>query len=461
MTANGPSRIPGPKGSLLLGSLRHLRAAGPLKFWEDLWREYGDLASVRLGPMRAVLVVHPVHVEELLIRQAGSICKGIGYRDLRSLLGDGLITSENPLWRRQRHALQPAFTPAAVGGFDDVLSSAADQFAKRWRSLAEIDQEVELTSEMTIFAMSTLSRTIFDVDLQRQYLEVARAFDKCFALMAAKTSNPLSPPLAFPTRANREFKRNRALIDDFVTELMERSDVMARPNWVLERMVAAAGGEGAAVNRRQIRDEIVTLFFAGYETSARALTWTILLLLKNPSVMAALKDEVDRILGPDGPAADHVDALTTTRSVVQESLRLFPPAPIVARQNAVELDLGGYRIPRSSLIVVCPYLTHLHPDFWPDPNAFRPERFLNGGDVARPRCAYLPFGAGPRVCIGQHLALRELVITLASIIRGVDIICVGNGPVAPQFTGTLKPACDIVVRFSQRQPPPATPCDEG
>lgn len=454
-----PRTPPGPRGQPLLGDLLSIHQQGLLPFFCDVHHRFGELVRVRLGPLPAYLVVAPALIEQVLIGSREGYEKGRAFDSMRLLIGDGLLTSEGALWQRQRRLLQPFFTRAAVAGYVEAMGAAVADLLASWERLTdpgEAERPVQLTTEMMSLAMDVIGRCLFGIKLASEAAQVGDAIYDCLLFTSRRTRQLAPPPLWVPTPANRAFVRSRRLVTDFIlSRIAARAAVVGTPGaqeaGLLDALTQAREG-GGGMSQKQLVDEILTFFLAGHETTAIGLTWTLHLVSRHPEVEARLHEEVDRVLAGHAPTAHDLEALVYTRQVIDEALRLYPPLWMYPRTAAREQPLGGFVVPAGAMILIAPYLTHRLPSLWPEPERFDPERFRPEHVAARPRHAYLPFGFGPRACIGQHFALQEMVLAVAAIAQR---FCVrgdaGSGAtVALDAESTLRPGAPMPVYLRRR-----------
>jgi cytochrome P450 len=438
---DGAGRAPGPRPGRFLGNVAEVRRKGLVRFYEDAWRAYGDVVRFEMGPLVQHLVVRPEAVEHVLLTHRDTYPKGRGYQKLKLALGDGLFLSEGDLWSRQRRLMSPLFTPRGVGRFTDAMAGATAALLDEWDALARAGQPVEVNGAMTRLAMTIIARSMFSLDLGGEGVAAAAAFTYVLEYLSRRSVSFVDLPMWVPTPANRRFRQALATLDAFIGGVIDaRQGSGEQPDDLLTLLLAARDPDtGAAMSRQQVRDEVITVFFAGHETTAQALTWAWWLVGRHPEVEARLHAEVDGVLPGGTVTADHLPALAYTRMVVDEAMRLYPPVWIYVRDAAVDDELGGYTIPAGSMIVLSQYLTHRHPELWDRPEAFDPERFTPERSADRHRFAYFPFGGGPRVCIGNSFALQEAVTVLAMTARRFQLRPLPGSAVQPKMVGTLRP----------------------
>ncbi len=432
----------GPRGSLIFGSLLDMYRRGMLTFYLDGWQQYGEIVRLRMGPLIQHLLVRPEYIRHVLATNWKNYCKGIGFRKLKRYLGNGLFVSEGTLWQRQRRLMQPFFCQRAVTGLAGLMVDATETMLHRWQAPADCGAALEIGAEMMRLTTSIIARAMFGFDLDGQAEEAGRAFNFVLEFMGARSLSPVDVPLFIPTRQNRRFKQALHTINTFVDAIIanRRADPDASSDLLAMLLRVRDEESGQGMTDQQVREEMMTIFFAGHETTALALTWTWYLLSQHPEVEERLHEELDCTLGGRPPTVADVPKLPYTLMVLQESMRLYPPVWIFVR-DAIGADvIGGYHIPAKSMIVLSPYLVHRHPEFWPDPEKFDPERFTAPRCAARADYAYFPFGGGPRHCIGSHLALLETQLVLATVAQRYRLRLVPGHRVEPRMAGTLHPS---------------------
>jgi cytochrome P450 len=435
-------KAPGPQGSLIFGSLLDMYRRGMLDFYLDSWRQHGEMVRLRMGPIVQHLLLRPEHIRHVLLTNWKNYCKGIGFRKLKTYLGNGLFVSEGKLWQRQRRLMQPFFSQRAVTGFADLILDATEKMLHRLAAPAASGAALEIGAEMMRLTTSIIARAMFGFDLDGQAEEAGRAFNFVLAFMGARSLSMIDVPLWIPTPQNRRCNHALRTINTFVDAIIANRRANPGAAGDLLAMLLRVRDEetGQGMTDQQVREEMMTIFFAGHETTALALTWTWYLLSQHPEVEARLHDELDRTLNGRPPTVADLPQLPYTLMVLQESMRIYPPVCIFVR-DAIDADeIGGYHIPARSMIVLCPYLVHRHPDFWPDPEKFDPERFTPEHCAARADYAYFPFGGGARVCIGKPLAMLETQLVLATVAQRYRLRLVPGHPVQPRMAGTLHPS---------------------
>jgi cytochrome P450 len=383
-----------------------------LGFLERVTREFGDVVFFRVGPMPFAILNHPDYVRDVLVTRHRLFHKGVGLERAKLLLGEGLLTSEDDHHRRQRRILQPVFHRERIAAYATTMAEYAERVAERWQD----GQTVEVSSEMARLALAIAGKTLFDADVEKDASTIGAALTDAIASFNLVLL-PFGEQLArLPIPPTIRFRRAKATLDAAVYRMIaDRRATDATGHDVLSTLVAARDeDDGRGMSDEEIRDEAMTLLLAGHETTANALTWSWYLLSQHSEVAVRLRQELRDVLGSRTPTVEDLPRLIYTRAVMAESMRLFPPAYILGRRAISPYQVPGteYELPAGTVVLVAQYLLHRDARFWDAPEAFRPERWLESEPV---RYAYFPFGAGPRVCIGEHFAWMEGTIALATI----------------------------------------------
>ncbi|OLT19157.1 cytochrome P450 [Actinomadura sp. CNU-125] len=401
--------------------------------------EYGDAVRVAAGPKTLYIFNHPDHAKHVLADNSGNYVKGIGLQQARRALGDGLLTSEGERWREQRKTIQPVFQHARIAAQATAVAEEASGLVERLKARRGLGT-VDVVEEMTGLTLGVLGRTLLDADLGG-FSSIGRAFervqDQAMFEMVSLSMVPMWVPLPRQLRFRRARAELRRVVDRLVAD--RRAGWSPEADDALSRLVAAVRKEAdpAAADRR-LHDELVTLLLAGHETTASTLGWSLHLIDGHPDVRRRLHEEAVEVLGDRLPVYDDLRRLTYTSTVIQEAMRLYPPVWILTRQAVNDDEVGGFRVPAGSDVLICPYTLHRHPDYWEEPDSFVPERFApeNAGEPGspreRPRYAYIPFGAGPRFCVGSNLGLMEATFVLALVSRDLRLVGVPGRRVTPE-----------------------------
>jgi cytochrome P450 len=402
---------PGPKGRFLVGVLPEFRK-DPAGFLEKMARQYGDVVYLPLGRQHIYYVGHPEAIRDILVTHQNKFKKSRMLERARVLLGDGLLTSEGDHHRRQRRLVQPAFHRDRLAGYGAVMVDRASVVREQWKS----GQPLDVLQEMMRLTLAIVAKTLFSTQVDSEADEIGAALTQVFDLFEIILM-PFSEILEkLPLPAVRRFHRARKRLDETIYRLIAERRAEGRDKGDLLSMLLLArdeDGQGGMTDE-QVRDEALTLFLAGHETTADALTWTWYLLSQNPRAEAEFHSELDRVLGGRLPSFEDVPQLRYAESVFAEALRLYPPAWGIGRRALEDYPVGGFVVPARSVVLMSPYAVHRDPRWFPDPLEFRPERWLSE-DAARPKFGYFPFGGGARVCIGERFAWMEGSLILAVI----------------------------------------------
>lgn len=403
---------PGPKPATFLGGSLRDFMSHRLDFFLQTARTYGDLASFRFGPRRIFLASHPDLIEQVLVTDARHYIKHFGARMYKPVLGNGLVTSEGEFWLRQRKLSQPAFLKNRVLGYAPVMGELTRQMLARWRPGERVDVHFEFSGLTSAIALKTL----FGLDDHEDRETFVGALRQAFFMLSEKFRSLIRVPLWVPTPRNLRLKRAIAHLNGVVDGYIAVGRARKEPgDDLLSRLVTAQDDDGSKMTDRQLRDEAMTLYLAGHETTALTLSWSWLLLAQHPKAEEKLVAEWKRVLGGRTPTPDDLPNLPYTDAVITEAMRVYPPVYLIGREATRDLELGGYRVQKGTTVFMSQWVSHRDPRYFPDPEQFRPERWEDGLAKRLPKYAYYPFGGGPRVCIGNTFALMEAAILLATV----------------------------------------------
>jgi enediyne biosynthesis protein E7 len=431
-----PPRIaPGPPGHFLLGNLREFRR-DVLGLVVSSAAEYGDVVRCRLGPQVVHLINHPDAIAQVLQKRAANYDKRTrSSSSIKSVTGDSLLTCNGEFWKRQRRMDQPAFHHRQIAGFADQMTAAAARMLDRWQAGP---QTLDIASEMAHLTYSIVGQTLFSFDTHSDAETVEQAMRVILPHVFNRLGNLINPPLWLPTPANRRFSRSLAAVDQVVYRIIHQhrlaQDRGEPDHDLLAMLMRARDAEtGAGLDDSQLRNETITFLLAGHETTANALTWIFYLISQHPAVEQQLLEEITNVLAGKTPTLADIPQLPYTKSVIQESMRLYPPIWIIERRVIQQDVICGYTLPAGSAVVISPYALHRHPTFWQDPEKFDPTRFHAGVPEA-----YIPFGAGPRFCIGNEFAMLEAQLITVMVLQAFQLKLVPGHPVEPQPDITLR-----------------------
>ena len=462
---------PGPRGLPYFGSV-FPAWRDPLSFFTSVQKDHGDVVRLKFGPYVYYLVSDPDVVKHVLVDNPKGYTKSRNYAGLKIMLGEGLLTSEGDHWRKQRKLAQPAFHRDKLAAFADQMSKATRDMLARWKAEPTGAEVFDIHVEMMRLTFRIVGLTLFSADVDGDAKEVGQALDVAMHWANAYAESMFPIPPSIPTPANLRFKKAKKTIDDVVFRLIAERRAQAAVsgefgNDLLGMLMAATGDPEASAEARagmsdqELRDEIITMILAGHETTANLLSWTFHLLARHPEIDQRVPEEAVRVLGDRDPVLEDVKSLSYTRLVIEEGLRLYPPAWVFERQAIAADTLGGYPIEKGAIIGICPYVIHRHPDHWEDPERFDPERFLPERSAGRARYAYIPFGGGPRTCVGNHFAMMEAQILLAMIVREQRLDLVASQPAVLDPVITLRPKTGIKVTRTPAPSSAAAPAARG
>ncbi|MCC6875736.1 MAG: cytochrome P450 [Sandaracinaceae bacterium] len=437
MTAIDGRRAPGPLGVPLLGNVLALWSE-PLRLLLEAHRDYGDIVRFNFGPHPFYLVNDVGAIRRVLIDNAKGYVKSRNYQGLKLVLGEGLVTSEGELWRRQRRLAQPAFLNTRIGTFAGPMARLCEAQADLWERLPE-GAVVDVHEAMSALTFRIVGRTLLDADFGGEADHVGPVMKTLISFANDWVEAPVKIPTWVPTPANLRFKRAKRIVDDLVLGVIEDRRRCGEEKEDLLGLLMSATDEGESMSETQLRDEVVTLVMAGHETTANALSFTWYLLSLHPAIDRRLAEELDHVLGGRAPALDDLPKLELTERVIREAMRLYPPAWAFERSPIEGDELCGYAIEPGSTVGIAPWTLHRHVRHWPDPEGFDPDRFLPEASKERSRFAYLPFGAGARQCIGMGMAIMEAKIVLATLRQRFRLDLVPGHRVELDPSVTLRP----------------------
>jgi cytochrome P450 len=440
---------PGPKGNFLLGSIFEV-SKDWLGFYQHCADEYGDVVRVRFAHVPVYLVVHPRDIESVLITNAANFTKSADYRALARVLGNGLLTSEGDFWQRQRGLIQPAFHKQNIQAYASVMTSAAERMLNSWQDGGERN----FHDDMMRVTLEIVGQCLYGAEVSGAAEQVGKAMEVVMQRFVTNASLALlfsfDIPVIFARRESRAVQNLNEIIGGII---QQRRASNQRREDLLDTLLRVRDADGKPMSDVQLRDEVMTLFLAGHETTAIALSWACYLIAQNPLVEAKLAEELRTVLAGRVPTPDDLPRLRYTEMVLKETLRLYPAVWGIGRRAIADCELGGYRIPAGSNIFILQWRTQRDARFFPDPERFDPERWkedpVRSGKI--PRFAYFPFGGGPRVCVGASFATMEATLLLAMIQRRYHLELVPNHPVEVLASVTLRPKHGIKIIAKRRK----------
>ncbi|MDX2015041.1 MAG: cytochrome P450 [Myxococcaceae bacterium] len=412
----------------------------------------GEVVAASLGPLPAIFVSHPDLIRHILIQNKSNYLKDNAlFAYLRPLAGNGLFLSDGEFWRSQRRIMQPEFTRHGVDALVDEMSKVADTIAAEWDLERRRGQVVDATESMRTAAMRIITQTVLDADVGHDAARLGQALDRFLLLFQAQLSVP-SPLGGLATRlVNRPMTWCIETIDRFIADVIAKNQARGTAG-VVNRLLAAPDPDtGRSMSVSHLRDEIMTLFIAGHETTANTLAWAWVELCRQPELLRQLQAEVDGVLGGRPPRASDLPQLAFARAVFEEAMRLYPPVPFAPRQAAADDVLGGHRVPAGALVLTSFFALHRRAELWPEPLRFDPGRFMPERRKGLPPGAYAPFGAGPRTCLGNHFAIAEGQVLLATLAQRFDVELASTERIGiSRLPGSLRPDQPVMLRLSAR-----------
>jgi cytochrome P450 len=436
---NQPATQPLRKPPCFAGAVREL-VRSPHRFFLKLTREYGDIVQYRVTPEPAYLINHPDFVQHVLVSNGRNYNKDTHLNKymLQAITGQGLLTSENPLWRQQRRLIQPAFHQKSLVKFVSLIQDATSQTLARLSTYAATNEPFDMAQEMMQLTLNIVSRALFGYDIDQQASLVGEAINTLIEIAKPK---------------QQRFQEMLKVLDEVVYNIIQqrRQQPHSEQLDLLDMLIQARYAEtGEGMSDQQIRDEVMSLLVAGHETTANTLSWLWYLLAQHPAVVAKIEAEIDGLLDCRFPTISDFPRLTYSNKVIKESMRLYPSAWSISRRALADDNIGGYHIPAGAIVALSPYTLQRHPTFWPEPETFDPERFASEQEVRRHRYAYIPFGAGARKCIGDQLALMESIIILPMTLQKFRLQLVPNHPIEEHALVTLRPKYGIMMTATNR-----------
>lgn len=458
MAVGADAGIPGLEGAALLGSLFDLKSDS-LGTYLRARQRHGDVVRISAGPpgLRAELycVFSAEGAQQVLASESANFRKDNAfYQEVRDSFGNGLLTSQDEDYLRQRRLVQPLFTRKRVDGYAGAVAAETEGTLAAWSEAR--DGIVDVGTEMTHLALRAVARILFGTDVDATVDVVDRCFPVITEYVLRRGYSPASVPRGWPTPGNRRaaaaMDELYAVCDGIIAARGKAPAADAEGGEDLLTLLAAAGGaDGTGFDAAELRDQVLIFLLAGHETTATSLAFALHLLGRHPEEQARAREEISRVLGDRTPEAADLDRLPYLTQVLKEAMRLYPAAPVIGRKAVAATEIGGHVVPAGADVILAPWVTHRHPAYWPDPDLFDPGRFAPEAEAGRPRYAWFPFGGGPRACIGQHFSMLESVIALAMILRAYEFEAVDTE--VPVHTGiTLRATGPARCRIRRTRP---------
>jgi cytochrome P450 len=441
----------------VFGSLPAMMTLGPLEFYRREWRAKGDVIRVNFGARQGLIVVHPDAIERVLGSHRENYVKGSAYDGIRLLTGEGLLTLEGDAWRARRRLENPAFHRESIRRFVDVMGAISREAIAAWRWRIPNGGVVDIHHEMMRVTLEIVAATLFGQRLGEDAGdESGLAFASALSLVSERGNSVVQLPLHVPTPSNVRFRRSLETLDRQVYSVISRARAeppgSEKVPTLLSMLLAARDADThEGLSDKDLRNEVITLFLAGHETTALLMTWGFVLLAREPEVVRRMRDEITRVCGDRLPTSEDVTQLVYVRQVIDEILRFRSPVWSTARDAAGPDVIQGFRVEQGDLVMPLIYLTHRHPEFWDKPDVFDPDRFTPERSKGRHHWAYLPFSLGPRICIGNIFSLTEAAVLFATLLQQVEWSMAGPSDVQMDPSITLRPKGAVPVRIRWRQ----------
>ncbi len=433
---------------MLFYLFRQFHPTDPIPLFTYLAEKYGEAAHYRLGARHIVFLNHPDYIREVLVTQNHNFVKERTVRRMKMLVGEGLITSEGRFHKIQRSLAQPAFHRQRIAHYGQTMVEHAFRLRQEWVP----GQTLDISTQMMHLALGIVAKTLFDTDVAREVAEISSNVNAIMGLYNFLVMLPFAEGLQYwPLPGISRFRKARARLDQVVYRMVQqhRADGADRGD-LLSMLLAARYEDGSSMSDRQLRDEIMTIFLAGYETMANALTWTWYLLSQNPEAERKLHEEIDSVLQGRLPEMADLPQLKYTEMVLAEAMRLYPPAWAMGRMAATDVEIGPYYLPQGTTVLMLQYIMHRNPAYFPEPLRFDPQRFTPEARTGRPRFSYFPFGGGARQCIGESFAWMEGVLILATLAQQWRLRLAPGQRVEPQPLITLRPRYGMKMVLEER-----------
>jgi cytochrome P450 len=440
--------VPSPPTRGFWGNLSQFQTE-PFRFLSDVSSQYGDIVKFRMGPIDFYFLNHPDYIKHILITNRKNY-----HRDRKFLaeatpfLGQGLLTTDDEVWARLRRIAQPVFHANQMANYAAMISEATAAYIKRWQVAANTNQVLNLKDEMLHLTLGIVAPTLFGANVTDEWQTFIHTVDVLQAEVARRLITPITLPLWVPTSGNLQTRQALQTLDRMVFAMIAayRQQQKQEMNLMNALIQARDQATGDSLSDREIRDQILTLLVAGYETTASALSWLFYLLSQHPQVEEKLRCEVESMLGNEPPTYQDIPRMKYTRMVIQESLRLYPPIWIFARSPLQADRLGDYEIPANTVVYISPLIMHRHPEFWSNPHEFKPERFDPALESTHSELAYIPFGTGARSCIGRNFAMMMMQLIVPKILQEYRFHLIPDFQVKHQFDITLHPQDGIYMQ---------------
>jgi cytochrome P450 len=440
-------QLSGPKGSLLFGNTFEF-AKDPLTFLPHCADNYGAIVPLRFLFSSACLLTQPEHIDHVLKHPEQFTKNTPAWQAVRSLVGDGLLTSEGDFWSRQRRLTQPVFHQQRIAYYSETMVNYTERMLQNWK----VGEVRDVHQEMMQLTLNIVTKTLFNVDMTGMAAQtIAQTLEVAMEWFTSRRKQAFLPFTKLPTAINRRYKKALQTMDQAIYELIQnRRQSKENPGDLLSLLLEATDEDGDKMSDRQLRDELTTIILAGHETTANALSWTWMLLAQHPEVEQKLIQELKVILGDRTPTLADLPQLRYTQQIIKETMRLYPPLYTLARSPIRDYDLDGYHLPAGLIMLFSPWVMQRSAKYFPEPLQFQPERWEGDLEKQLPKGVYFPFGDGPRICLGKSFAQMEAVLLLATIAQKFQLTLLADQSLTPMPSMTLRPETGIYVCLAQR-----------
>lgn len=445
----------GPKGFPIIGSLFDLASPKRLDWLQALTDQHGDISKFRLFKERTYLINHPDLVKEILTLKSDNYTKRtIGFKMLKVVLGESTFTTYGSPWKRKRRLAQPSFHKTKISNLSNIMTNTIEEMLDQWEVKCDNKEVIEVTEEMMRLTLKVVVRALFSTGLSEEEVQVvADVFTPLLEATNKRVSFPFQFLYKLPTTKNKVYQEHIDQLDKIIYRIIrERRAMVNKPEDLLQMLMDAEDEEtGEPLSDQELRDEAMTIFIAGHETTANAMSWLWATLSQRPDIRDKVEQEVSDFIGHRKPTASDFVNLPYALQVFKEILRVYPPVPVIPRKIENDDTLGDYSLEGKSSILFSPYLLHRHPDFWENPESFNPDRFDKDVQKGQHTFAYLPFGGGPRICMGNNFAMMEAVFIIAMIIQRFRLHLIPDAKIEPLVSLTTRPKYGVPVTLERRQ----------
>lgn len=447
MNTHQKNKIPGPKGlSLLRSNLKFKK--DPLGVITEMTHEFGDIICFRFGPETLYIISHPDHMKHLFVDHHKNYGKQTRlWKKLNPFLGQGLLSREGEFWQKERKIIQPTFHRERISTFAESMTQSTEELLQKWESYIDTKETIDLLPEMMRLTLEILGKTLINVNLSNEADLIRNSITIIISHINQQARSLLSLPNWIPTSANRRFFKALKTFDELIYNMIKQRRLSKSDHGdMLSMLMNVQDAEtGEKMSDQQLRDELITFIFAGHDTTANAMSWICYLLAKHSDIKEKLSQDLKEVLKGDTPRLEDLPKLSLTDRVIKESMRLYPPAWFTGRTALQEDKIGDYLIPMNATLMPCFYLTHHREDFWKDAEKFDPDRFLPEIFSHQHRYAYIPFGTGPRQCIGNTFAMMEMQLVISMIAQRYQFNLQTDFPVEMEPSITLRPRHGVKV----------------